>query len=77
MSVVSTENQDPTSQYLLKTWKNCFLQKEHQVKYVCGDFNRDLLNKNKHKMTNEFTDVMHSLGLRYQNQREPHLTLQH
>uniref|UniRef100_A0A8C6M161 Reverse transcriptase domain-containing protein n=1 Tax=Nothobranchius furzeri TaxID=105023 RepID=A0A8C6M161_NOTFU len=31
--------------------------------FICGDFNIDLLNPNKNKSTEEFIDIMYSLGL--------------
>lgn len=36
---------------------------EQKVRYVCGDFNIYLLNPNKHKKTEEFTEVMYGMGL--------------
>lgn len=38
--------------------------KTHQkVVFICGDFNIDLLNPNKNKMTDKFINTMHSLSL--------------
>ncbi len=43
--------------------KRMFIKVKQKVNYICGDFNIDLLNPNKRKLTNEFTEVMYSMGL--------------
>ena len=34
-----------------------------KVMFICGDFNIDLLNPNKHKMTDDFINPLYSLSL--------------
>lgn len=36
---------------------------EQKVMFICGDFNIDLLNPNKHVLTEEFTTAMYSMSL--------------
>lgn len=31
--------------------------------YICGDYNIDLLNPNRHKLTDDFIEIMHSMSL--------------
>ena len=40
-----------------------FRNKRHKTIYVCGDFNVDLLQYDKHRDTNNFIDQLYSLGL--------------
>lgn len=37
--------------------------KTQKVTFICGDFNIDLLNPNKHRMTDEFINTMYGLSL--------------
>ena len=47
-----------------KDWIGDMFSKTNQkVVFICGDFNIDLLNPNKHKMTNEFINTMYSMSL--------------
>lgn len=38
-----------------------FTKTKQKINYVCGDFNIDLLNPNKHKLTDEFIEVMYCM----------------
>lgn len=40
-----------------------FNKLKHKISYICGDFNIDLLNPNKHKLTEEFIETLYSLSL--------------
>ena len=47
-----------------KDWIGEMFSKTNQkVVFICGDFNIDLLNPNKHKMTDEFINTMYSMSL--------------
>lgn len=47
-----------------KDWMECmFTKKSYKNIFICGDFNIDLLNPNKHKITDEFINTMHSMSL--------------
>ena len=35
----------------------------HKTMFICGDYNIDLLNPNKHRMTDEFINTLYSLSL--------------
>lgn len=46
-----------------KDWMEENITKTNQkVMFICGDFNIDLLNPNKHNMTEDFISTMYSLG---------------
>lgn len=40
-----------------------FTISNQKVTFVCGDMNVDLLNSNEHKLTDDFTNTIYSLGL--------------
>ena len=40
-----------------------FTNKSHKTIFICGDFNIDLLNPNKHKMTDDFINTVYSMSL--------------
>ena len=40
-----------------------FAKTIQKVTFICGDFSIDLLNLNKHKMTEEFINAMYSMRL--------------
>lgn len=40
-----------------------FTKKSYKNIFICRDFNIDLLNPNKHKITDEFINTMHSMSL--------------
>ena len=40
-----------------------FSKMSHKTVFICGDFNIDLLNPNKHKMTDNFINTMYSMAL--------------
>lgn len=40
-----------------------FSRTNQKVIFICGDFNIDLLNPTKHKMTDEFINTMYSMSL--------------
>ena len=47
-----------------KNWmEEHFTFTNHKVMFIGGDFNIDLLNPNKHTMTNEFINTLYSIGL--------------
>lgn len=47
-----------------KGWMECmFTKKSNKTIFICGDFNIDLLNPNKHKITDEFINTMYSMSL--------------
>ena len=49
---------------LFKDWiEASFSMMSQKVTFICGDFNIDLLNPNKNKMTDEFLNTMYSLSL--------------
>lgn len=49
---------------IFKDWMEEKIGKINQkVMFICGDFNIDLLNPNKHKMTEEFINALYSLSL--------------
>jgi len=43
--------------------ENLFLAVNNKSFFICGDFNTDLLNPNKHKLTDELIERMHSMSL--------------
>lgn len=49
---------------VFKDWmEELFSKKSHKTIFICEDFNIDLLNPNKYKMTDEFINTMYSTGL--------------
>ena len=49
---------------IFKDWIGDKMTNNNQkVMFICGDFNIDLLNPNKHKMTEEFINALYSLSL--------------
>ena len=49
---------------LFRDWmEENFSRISQKVMFICGDFNIDLLNQNKHKMTEEFINTLYSLSL--------------
>lgn len=49
---------------LFKDWIEApFSRMNQKVIFICGDLNIDLLNPNKHKMTDEFINTMYSMSL--------------
>lgn len=49
---------------MFKVWMEEMYSKTSQkVMFICGDFNIDLLNPNKHKMTEEFINTIYSMSL--------------
>ena len=40
-----------------------FSNTNQKVHFICGDYNIDLLNPNKHKLTDDFSELMYSMGL--------------
>lgn len=49
---------------VFKDWIEGFFSRTNQkVIFICGDFNIDLLNPTKHKMTDEFINTMYSMSL--------------
>lgn len=40
-----------------------FISAKQKNSYICGDYNIDLLNPNKHKSTEEFIELMYSMSL--------------
>ena len=53
-------NLDMLSDFMYNT---IFRNKRNKTIYVCGDFNVDLLQYDKHRDTNNFIDQLYSLGL--------------
>ena len=53
-------NHDMLSDFMYNT---IFRNKRNKTIYVCGDFNVDLLQYDKHRDTNNFIDQLYSLGL--------------
>ena len=48
---------------VFKDWmEDIFSNKGNKTIFICGDFNIDLLNPNKHKMTEEFINTMYSMS---------------
>ncbi|XP_060780217.1 uncharacterized protein LOC132888186 isoform X1 [Neoarius graeffei] len=43
--------------------ESMFIKSTQKVMYICGDFNIDLFNHKKHKMTEEFINSVFSMGL--------------
>lgn len=39
-----------------------FTKTNQKVMFICGDFNTDFLNPNKHNMTEDFINTVYSLG---------------
>ena len=51
---------------IFKVWIGENITNNNQkVMFICGDFNIDFLNPNKHKMTEEFINALYSLNLLY------------
>lgn len=49
---------------IFKEWVDkTFTRTNQKVMFICGDFNINLLNPSKQKMTEEFINTMYSLGL--------------
>lgn len=47
-----------------KEWMECMFSNQIiKVVFICGDYNIDLLNPNKHKATEEFINIIYSLNL--------------
>jgi len=42
--------------------ENMFSAVNNKSLFICGDFNIDLLNPNKHKLTDELIERMHSMS---------------
>ena len=40
-----------------------FTKTNHKTMFICGDYNIDLLNPNKHRKTDEFINTLYSLSL--------------
>ena len=48
---------------VFKDWmEDIFSNKGNKTIFIRGDFNTDLLNPNKHKMTDEFINTMYSMS---------------
>ena len=43
--------------------ENMFTKSLQKIMFICGDYNIDLLNPNKHKMTEHFINTLYSMGL--------------
>ena len=49
---------------LFTDWmEEVFTKISHKTIFICGDFNIDLLNPNKHKMTDDFINTLYSMNL--------------
>ncbi len=49
---------------LFSDWmEEMFSKLSHKTNFICGDFNIDFLNPNKHKMTNDFINTIYSMNL--------------
>lgn len=61
---------------LIKEWmEEMFTNKSHKTIFICGDFNIDLLNPNKHKMTDDFINTVYSMSLYPKITRPSRITL--
>ncbi|XDV33591.1 hypothetical protein PO909_003956 [Leuciscus waleckii] len=47
----------------MNSMESLFTKNDQKAVFICGDFNIDLLNPNKHKLTDEFIDLMFSMSL--------------
>lgn len=44
---------------LFRKWmEDMYLQKSNKIVYICGDFNIDLLNPQRHKIIHDFINTM-------------------